>query len=96
MKTTSITQDINELGAMLAAFEGGIPTPVKSQQQSVFEAQVIDRLMHRKFVPFKVAKSMIEEFAGTVKWAHLFNNSPEMCAGQIWQRVQNGIEDIDI
>ena len=95
MKTTSITQDMNELGAILAAFEGGVPTQVKSQQQSIFEAQVIDRLMHRKFVPFKVAKSMVEEFAGTVKWAYLFNNSPEMCAGQIWQRVQNGIEDID-
>ena len=93
---SSITQDMNELGAMLAAFEGGVPTPVKSQKERIFEAQVIDRLMHRKYVPFKVAKSMIEEFAGTVKWGYLFHNSPEMVAGQVWQRVQHGIEDIDI
>jgi hypothetical protein len=38
---------------------------------------------------------MTEEFEGVVKWGFLFNNSPEMVAGQVWQRVMNGLDDID-
>jgi hypothetical protein len=67
----------------------------KSRQLLTYEAQVIDRIMHRKYVPFDIARSMVTEFAGTVKWGHLFGNSPEMIAAQIYDRARHGIEDID-
>ena len=67
----------------------------KSQSLSIFEAQVIDRLMHRKYIPFDIARNMVNEFAGLCKWGHSFGNSADMIAGQIYDRARNGIDDID-
>jgi hypothetical protein len=103
MKTnrTSIESDMNDLQMLLMAFDGGVPrervkplTNVQEREKE-FQARVIDRLMHIKCVPYKVSRSMTEEFEGVVKWGFLFNNSPEMVAGQVWQRVMNGLEDVD-
>ena len=103
MKTnrTSIESDMNELQMLLMAFDAGVPRervkPLTNVQdrEIAFQAQVIDRLMHLKCVPYKVSRSIVEEFEGTVKWGFLFNNSPEMVAGQVWQRTMNGLEDVD-
>ena len=89
---TTISQDVNLIANLLTSFE----QPKPSQKEREFQAQVIDRLMHRKYVPFTVARSMVEDFEGTVKWGYLFNNSPEMVAGQVWQRAKNGLPDTDI
>lgn len=100
--TTSIESDMNDLQMLLMAFDGGVPREQVKQLTNVqerereFQARVIDRLMHIKCVPYKVSRTMIEEFEGTVKWGFLFNNSPEMVAGQVWQRMYNGIPDIDL
>ena len=94
MNTPTIQQDINAVTAFLAQFDEG--EPKKPQKETDFEARVIDRLMHRKFIPYTVAREIVNSYLGTVKWGYLFNNTPEMVAGQVWQRMYNGIEDVDI
>lgn len=89
---TTIEQDLRGLADSIANFDQG--EPVKAVKELQYEAQVIDRMMNRYYTPFIVSRMLLEDYLGTVKWSYLFNKSPEICASLIWQRYNEGIEDI--
>lgn len=88
----SLLGEVSQLCDTIVPNKGLTPT---QERERAYQAAVIDRLMHLKYIPFLTSRGLIEEFQGVVKWCFLFNNSPEMCAGQIWQRVMSCQDDIE-
>lgn len=62
--------------------------------QKTYEAQVLDRLMHNKCLPFTVAREMVNSFKGTINWSRMFGNSPEVCASFVYQKATCDMNDI--